>query len=219
MKQRSATANRILEASLKMFNARGYSATSVTEIAASLGMSQGNLTYHFPTKRDLAMTLENDALQLMKDRRNRLNPGTVADDYAEHLLFGMELTWRYRFLMRDRIHYAGEPIGRRPDSELTADYGELLILLKRMHEAGLFLAGHDDNIETLARSLWIVSRYWIDHLRELEGLEQTGWADQKRGIEHHIAILSPFLKTSAREQLQAALQHALTQRMAGNMAP
>ena len=54
MTKRSATASRILEASRKLFNAKGYTATSVTEIAASLGISQGNLTYHFPTKQALA---------------------------------------------------------------------------------------------------------------------------------------------------------------------
>lgn len=172
-------------------------------------MSQGNLTYHFPTKRDLAMALENDALQLMKTRRAGLSPGPLADDYIAHLLFGMELTWRYRFLMRDRMHYAGEPIGRRPDSELMADYDELSILLKRISDEGMFANDNDENIAELTRSLWIISRYWIDHLRELEGVEQVSWADQQRGIAHHLAILLPLLKAPARKAFQAALKNAL----------
>ncbi|WP_299323783.1 TetR/AcrR family transcriptional regulator [Parasphingopyxis sp.] len=206
MRQRSATATRILDASRTIFNAKGYAATSVTEVAATLGMSQGNLTYHFPTKRDLAMALEDDALQLMKDRRAALKPGSLADDYVEHLLFGMELTWRYRFLMRDRIQYAGAPIGQRPDSELGADYEELLGLLRRIDDEDLFVRRGAEDIEVLARSLWIISRYWIDHLRELEGLEQPSWADQQRGVRHHLAILLPCLKASARREFAAALE-------------
>lgn len=206
MKKRSDTASRILDASRHAFNARGYAATSVTEIAASLDMSQGNLTYHFPTKRDLAKALEDDVLLLMKDYRAAKSKGALADDYVDHLLFGMQLTWNYRFLLRDRIQYAGAPVGQRPDSELTADYEGLLALLKRIVEEGLFLRNGEQNIEVLGRSLWIVSRYWVDYLRELEGLEQVSWADQKRGIQHHLAVLFPYLKASARRAFQAALE-------------
>ncbi|MEM7023448.1 MAG: helix-turn-helix domain-containing protein [Pseudomonadota bacterium] len=53
MTRRSPTAERIVEAARRRFNQRGYSATSLHEIAASIGISQGNLTYHFPSKRDL----------------------------------------------------------------------------------------------------------------------------------------------------------------------
>lgn len=205
MKSRSHTADRILEASRKAFNERGYAGTSVTEIATSLDMSQGNLTYHFPTKRNLAMALEDDLLLLMKQQRTSKKQGALADDYIDHLLFGMELTWRYRFLLRDRIHYAGAPVGQRPDSELTADYEGLVALLKRIDKAGLLLRSKGQSIDVLSRSLWIVSRYWVDYLRELEGLEQVGWEDQKRGIEHHLAVLFPYLKASARQEFKTAL--------------
>lgn len=205
MTARSHTADRILEASRKAFNERGYAGTSVTEIAAALGMSQGNLTYHFPTKRDLAMALEDDVLMLMKHQRSNKNQGALADDYIDHLLFGMKLTWRYRFLLRDRIHYAGKPVGQRQDSELTGDYEDLVVLLERIDQEGYFLEDKANDIEVLSRSLWIVSRYWVDYLRELEGLEQVSWTDQKRGILHHLSVLFPFLKASARREFQAAL--------------
>lgn len=205
MKKRSATASRILDASRRAFNAKGYAATSVTEIATSLDMSQGNLTYHFPAKRDLAMALEDDVLLSMKDHRASKKNGTLAEDYIDHLLFGMQLTWHYRFLLRDRMHYAGEPVGQRPDSELTADYEGLVALLKRIDKDGLFERDKEQSVEVLGRSLWIVSRYWVDYLRELEGLEQVSWADQKRGIEHHLAVLFPYLKASAKREFKEAL--------------
>lgn len=208
MRKRSATANRILEVARTTFNHNGYVASSVKEIAQTLGMSQGNLTYHFPAKSDLAMTLENDLLQIMKERRNKLVPGPLAEDYIEHLLFGMELTWRYRFVMRDRRHYAGDPIGKRPDSELIADFHELKKLLNRIKSEEAFVKNTNLPIDVLAKSLWIVSRYWIDHLFELEGLEEVKWADQERGIQHHLAILLPNLKASAQRDFETALQNA-----------
>lgn len=207
-KKRSATASRIIEAGRNAFNTNGYSATSTTEIAESLGMSQGNLTYHFATKRDLAMAIEEEAFELMKKRRAMLVRGSIAEDYIEHLLFGMKLTWQYRFVMRDRMQYAGALPGSREESELRADYRELVCLLERIGREGLFQRNVAPQIDTLARSLWIVSRYWIDHLEELDGLDEVGWSDQRRGVEHHLAVLLPFLKAPARKDFEAALDAA-----------
>ncbi len=205
MTKRSATASRILEASRKLFNAKGYATTSVTEIAASLGMSQGNLTYHFPTKQALAMAIEDDLLLMMQQRRAKLVPGTLAEDYLEQVLFGLEVTWRFRFVLRDHRHYAGGPIGQRPDSQLRADLGDLTALLKRAEAEGMFVEQEVD-FESLARSLWIVSRYWIDYLAEVEALEQPSWADQERGVHQHLAILLPRMRASARREFEDALE-------------
>lgn len=208
-KKRSATASRIIEAGRNAFNRKGYSATSTTEIAESLGISQGNLTYHFLTKRDLAMAIEEDAIELMKKRRSSLVRGSIAEDYIEHLLFAMRLTWQYRFVMRDRMQYAGSPPGSREQSELRADYRELVGLLERIGREGLFLRDAAPQIGVLARSLWIISRYWIDHLEELDGLNEISWADQKRGVEQHLSVLLPMLKASARREFVSALEAAL----------
>ena len=206
MKKRSATADRILDASRTLFNAKGYAATSVTEIAASLGISQGNLTYHFPTKRDLALALEDEILAIMREHRANEVRGSLAEDYLDHVTFGMELTWRFRFLMRDRIHYSDSPIGHRPDSELNADFRGLVALLRRIREEDLFLQGQDEDLDSLGRALWIVSRFWIDYLRELEGLTDISRADQQRGIRQHLSILLPRLKAPARRDFEAALE-------------
>lgn len=205
MTQRSATAERILEASRTLFNRKGYAGTSVTEIAASIGISQGNLTYHFPAKRDLALALEDDAVLMMKKRQTASKSGPLAEIYIAHLLFGLEVTWRYRFLMRDRIHYAGAPVGHRPDSVLPADYAELLGLLHRIESEGLFIADDSRDIDLLAKSLWIVSRYWIDYLYDLEGREDVSWLEQSAGVRHHLALLTPHLRASAKRDFEAAL--------------
>ena len=106
MGSRTNTPERILEASRKLFNEKGYVATSLSEIAASIGISQGNLTYHFPSKSDLALEIVQALRQQMNERRDRVQPGPVADDYVDHLLFAMSLIWNNRFLLRDRVHFA-----------------------------------------------------------------------------------------------------------------
>jgi hypothetical protein len=64
------------------------------------------------------------------------------------------------------------------------------------------------DLTVLTRSIWIVSRYWMDYLRESEGREEITWEDQERGIAHHFALLLPCLTAGARRQFTAALDRA-----------
>lgn len=205
MKKRSATSDRILEASRRIFNEKGYAATTLTEIAAAIGISQGNLTYHFPTKRDLAKRLISDARQQSQARRAAIRPAAIAEDYVEHLLFAMDLTWNNRFALRDRTQLNELLAIPNSETEFSADFNELYQLVCRIQAENMFRRDFDADLQKLTRSLWIVSRYWMDYLREFEGLEKITWADQERGIEQHFVILLPCLTAPARKEFNSAL--------------
>src|SRR5215510_5497851 len=54
---RGATARRILEHARRAFNQRGVAAVGIREIARELGLSPGNVSYHFPSKEALIAAL------------------------------------------------------------------------------------------------------------------------------------------------------------------
>ena len=95
------TAERILEVTLDLFNRFGEPNVSTTLISAEMGISPGNLYYHYPAKDELINSLFaaferalNDLLQAADSVRN------VEDAWLFfHMLF--ELIWQYRFLYRD----------------------------------------------------------------------------------------------------------------------
>ena len=74
----------------------------------------------------------------------------------------------------------------------------------------MFRNDPDRDLLVLARSAWIVSRFWMDHLSEVEGLVDVTWADQERGIQHHIAVLSPCLNAEGKRQFESALERLTT---------
>jgi len=55
------TAQRILEHARRAFNERGVAAVGVREIARDLGLSPGNVSYHYATKEALIIALMRDA--------------------------------------------------------------------------------------------------------------------------------------------------------------
>jgi len=214
--EKATTPQRVLEASRRLFIRKGYAATSLAEIAAEAGISQGNLTYHFPSKQDLATGILEDARRRMQARRAAYSPGPVADDYVEHLQFAMTLTWDYRFALRDRAQFMDEADEAQPVAEMAADFEELSSLLQRMKAEGFFRRDLAVGLPALARSLWIVSRYWLDHLGEFEGIRTVTWHEQERGIEQHLTLLAPCLTATARRSLDDALRRAANAPCPGN---
>ena len=200
-----STSARILEAGRRLFNKKGYAATTLTEIAKEIGISQGNLTYHFPTKKDLVARLAEEARREAQDRRDNRRCGSVADDYVEHLVCTMSLVWRNRFIFRDKNQLEDRALISREDPGLEADFVELFELIRSIENNRMLRPDLEIDLSMLTRALWVVSRYWMDYLMEVEGLDEIGWEDQERGVQHHFAVLLPNLTGEARDQFREAL--------------
>lgn len=201
----STTAERIADAALLRFNRNGYAVTTLSEIARDVGISQGNLTYHFPTKLDLALRLSERVRVGTEARHVQRSRGDLADDYVEQLWFAMEMTWTFRFLMRDRGIFEDIDAVVPPSPILVAAFDERRELVGRIDEEGWFRSDIEIDLDMLARSLWILSRHWMDHLREMEQLDEVELADMRRGIEHHMTVLLPMLTAAGRRRFTEAL--------------
>ena len=99
------TKDRILQISLQLFNERGERSVTTNHIAAELGISPGNLYYHFRNKQEIIKELMEqyqketlDMLSLPDDRQ--LN----ANDKIRYFQVLSSQLWEYRFLHRDVYH-------------------------------------------------------------------------------------------------------------------
>ena len=200
------TRRRILDAALELFNRNGYAATSQAEIAAAAGIRQGNLTYHFPTKLDLVEALRDEGQAVLARREALGSTDDVCADYVHHVTSSMELAWRYRFVLRDRAQFGDVDIPRGAPAVLVADLNRLEGLIARFGSDGLLRRTLDVDLAVLARSLWVVSRYWFDHLDEFEQIGEIEWSHHARGIEHHRAVLDPCLTADGRRRLDDAFE-------------
>src|SRR5512143_4052395 len=87
------TAERILEVTLELFNRYGEPNVSTTAISAELGISPGNLYYHYPAKDELINTLFARYLAALDEMLRAVDDvGDVEDAWLFfHMLF--ELIW------------------------------------------------------------------------------------------------------------------------------
>jgi AcrR family transcriptional regulator len=201
------TAERILEVTLDLFNRFGEPNVSTTLISAELGISPGNLYYHYPAKDELINSLFgryekalNELLNAADDVRN------VEDAWLFfHMLF--ELIWNYRFLYRDLNDLLSK--NRRLETHFQ------FVLKHKTHAVEQVLSGlvrggsmRLDKLDAtaVATAMVVVVTYWLsyEYVREpRKALEpENAAATLARGAWHVLSLLGPYLEPAAREHLQ-----------------
>ncbi len=103
------TRERILQCSLQLFNEQGEPNVSTLEIATELGISPGNLYYHFHGKEPLVLELferfQAELAPLLAPPDDEVRLG--AEDYWLFLHLIVEQLAHYRFLFQDMSNLAG----------------------------------------------------------------------------------------------------------------
>lgn len=210
------TRERILEVSLRLFNELGEPQVSTGLIAAQMGISAGNLHYHFRSRDALIAALfdlyerEIDALLALPDGR----PADVEDAWLFlHLLF--ETIWRHRFVYRDLadLLVSSRRIGTRFRGVLERKSGAARRLCHGLADAGRLDAA-DFEIEALATNMVVVATWWLsyEHARDARHFNEPERASAAigRGAFQVIALIGPYLRADARllfERLAQAYLH------------
>jgi AcrR family transcriptional regulator len=197
------TRDKILRTSLALFNERGEANVSLAQIAGRLGISEGNLWYHFRAKRDLVASLFAAHEECIERNLSRppAETGNQLADFADYVRQGFRDMWKYRFLYRHRFDAAEEP-------ELTA---RLVALTERGHRytecilaemvRRKLMHATPSEIAELAANAWIISRYWLDYLQECHGVEKISEADIQAGVKQLFSLYRPYLTEAARSQV------------------
>ncbi len=90
------TTERIIDASLALFNARGFANVPLSAIAMEVGISPGNLSYHFKSKADIVMAVF-PQLQAALAESKRTGEDFIPKEGVRRLLEMFQTMWRYRF--------------------------------------------------------------------------------------------------------------------------
>ncbi|WP_304641243.1 TetR/AcrR family transcriptional regulator [Pseudomonas sp.] len=206
----SKTRERILDASLELFNRQGERSITTNHIAAHLQMSPGNLYYHFRNKQqiiaelfaayeaqiELSLSLPQDRALTVEDKRH----------YLESLVGCL---WNYRFLHRDLEHLLS------CDSQLSEDYrafSRRCVERGRAIYAGLVSAGilcpERTVPEALAVNAWLILTGWVGYLctSVLDSAQDELTRPMLRqGVYQVLALELGLVSEAARGEVQALL--------------
>ena len=198
------TRERILETGLALFNRDGAPRVTTGDIADEMGISPGNLYYHFGNKEEILFELyarhEAGVLPLFADRGRR---HLEIDDLWLwlHLLF--EGMWQYRFLYRDldQLTSHDDRLGARFGALFRKGAATVIQLCEGMAVAGALHASRQE-IEALAQNAMLVAAYWpsYDRVRQ-KGSPARPEGDAGRAAYQVMALFGPYLVGDARAYL------------------
>lgn len=196
------TKEKILETALRLFNERGVDAVTVRTIAQEVGISHGNLCYHYPNTDAIISNLYQQLADRITLGINRLAPDTVTIamcSMAARATFS--LLHDYRFMMLD---FAGImrriPALREQHQALMAQRKQAFKqVLTQLRKGDLLLPelfpGHD---VLLLEQLFVIGDFWLSSASILYG----GPPDEAMNHYQQVfeALLFPLMTDEGRRQ-------------------
>jgi AcrR family transcriptional regulator len=200
------TRQRILDASLAMFNTQGEPNVTTNHIADELEISPGNLYYHFRNKDDIIEQLfaryeerMDNALAAPSGRLPELE-----DIWLQlHLVF--ECIWDYRFLYRDLV----EIVTR--NRRLRLRFARILkraderahLVMRGLSQAEI-MRGTADELEAAATNVLVLSTFWLNYAAVRGDRDEQ--VAIRQGIVQVMMLLAPFLRDAERVHLNTLIR-------------
>jgi AcrR family transcriptional regulator len=195
------TRQRILDASLAMFNTQGEPNVTTNHIADELEISPGNLYYHFRNKDDIIEQLfavyEQRMDAALSAPSGRL-PGLEDVWLQLHLVF--ECIWDYRFLYRDlvdilsrnrRLRLRFARILKRADEQAHQ-------VMRGLVQAGIMRASADE-VDAASTNILVIATFWMNYASARGDKDER--ASIRDGIVQVMMLIAPFLRDAERVHL------------------
>ena len=202
------TKDKIIQTAISLFNLHGTKAISTNHIAKEMGISPGNLYYHFRSKNDIIRSIANKFTSEIGSVL-QIQLYTISD-FSDNLtsLFNrfFKIQQSYQFLFLEGVHLT------KQDHILLDNYTKLrrlikkgyhellsnLVKIKIMKKQSLHI------IDDLLDAQWIIMWYWINHTV----LDRNTYDDLqiKKGIKLSFSIIKPQLTSIGKIAFEKTLQ-------------
>ena len=205
------TRERIIALAQTRFNELGYGNVTTAALAAELGISEGNLWYHFKTKRDLLEVISaefvlylNERLALLPDKK-----GDVVEGYIALMVSHAQELLRYRFLYSDQADYGGH--SQIVLNNITGLYDKSRAQFKAFYSEMVRVNVLDwpiDQLDSLAVNAIILIRFGLEYLRESQQAFDS-IAVEKTFLQH-LTLFEHRLEPVAARRLRYAVANHLS---------
>lgn len=206
--KRTGNRERIVEAAIELMNARG-NVIGTTQIAEHLGISPGNLYYHFSNMQAIVGEILT-RLHAELGQALTLHSGEIVneDRLVGYYANGAMILWRYRFLVSSALELtSGDP-------ELASDYREFTIagiewvnrIIRNVvkHHPGPVRASPGD-CRKLAENMWVLWNGWPRHAEISRVAARVSPAAIARGLELIAMTLAPYVNEDFNSRVKRGL--------------
>jgi AcrR family transcriptional regulator len=190
---RPSTRDRILDVCRALFNERGPAEVTTSEIAQGVGISEGNLHYHFRRKEQIVLALF-EQFEAANDRAGVSDAGMALEPepHRRYLAGWFSMMWEWRLFYSAGVYRLAPML--QPRLKRLTDHGQAQVrrVLGELVADGVLVAGPDE-IDRLVVNAWIVASYWIDYLRSRQGVETVTRDHLRWGYAQVEGLFTPYV--------------------------
>lgn len=206
--KRTGNRERIVEAAIELMNARG-NVIGTTQIAEHLGISPGNLYYHFANMQaivhEILLRLHDELGEtLALDADEIVDVDRLVGYYSN----GAMVLWRYRFMVSSALELTTGNV------ELESDYRKFTIagidwvnrIIRNVvkHHPGPVSASARD-CENLAENMWVLWNGWPRHAEHYRVDARVSPAAIAHGLELIAMTLAPYVEPGFHSRVKRGL--------------
>ncbi len=193
-----STKKKIIHTAIDLFNLHGVGNVRIHDIAETAGISPGNLTYHFKTKKDLIGSVHRYMKKSLEEMTigNRIFLGMA--DSVEVIRDYMRFQIQFRFFYRDILEII------RLQAEIKRDYQvQIEQIIAFNHNLIFLLIGkgyiiaepYQGLYTSLSKNFWAVLNSWLSE-REIMGISDKAI---EVGISDAMDLSYPYLTEKGKE--------------------
>ncbi|WP_078552027.1 TetR/AcrR family transcriptional regulator [Bacillus alkalicellulosilyticus] len=190
------TKDRILDVAIELFNHEGTSSVSTNHIAKELGISTGNLYYHYQNKEEIIRAIFEKMIREWDVvwQAPALPWEPTIEDLKKIIRTTFQLEWKYRFFYRELIVLMKvDPLLKeRHQSVQKQRMTEQQVFFQYFIKAGVLRIPEDQQlVGALLKISWMISNYWLAFL-ETSG-EVVSEENIEQGIELMMMVIKPYI--------------------------
>jgi AcrR family transcriptional regulator len=193
------TRDRILVASLELFNAEGEANTTTIDIANELDISPGNLYYHFKGKDEIIRELFQQYDQALSDTLTAPTEDTLSADRSD-----VEFNWYYLYVVMEdmynyRFFYLNLDDIRQRYTDIHKGFGRLIQLKRAALYAVCQSLLQDAEIKAgeqqmvgLVDNMTLALTFWFNY-EQLLNQDRLPQVTIHQGVLQLMTMVSPYL--------------------------
>ncbi|WKE65817.1 TetR/AcrR family transcriptional regulator [Gallaecimonas kandeliae] len=202
------TRDKILKASLALFNEKGERNVTTNHIAAHLGISPGNLYYHFRNKEDIVHAIFGEYVRHLETAFTPRENGPTLDALMSYMDGVFYTMWEFRFF------YASLPdiLARNP--ALHQEYFQVqtqladrvVAIFRSLKEEGI-LNIDEESLPDLAHTVKIMVTFWISY-QTTQAIEAAITRPViYQGVLKVLFLIRPYLAPEAKDTIARLEDH------------
>ncbi|WP_026971215.1 TetR/AcrR family transcriptional regulator [Aliagarivorans marinus] len=203
------TKEKIVLVSLDMFNRLGERNVTTNHIAAELGISPGNLYYHFSNKQEIICSIFAQYEQQLRDSfRPQADQRLTLEQVTAYLDACFEIMWQFRFLYANLAELLARDEGMKAryhaiQEDLVEWVRAILVQLRDSR----FLAGDDKTMEELADMVKFIVGAWIVYQSVQKDKGEIDKSTLYKGVLQVLVLLRPYFTETSRSTCDRLEQH------------